>query len=172
MKRKYLFIHCSGSLTSNVPFVTVWIGESRRDQRVLRFFNSLRSHSAFFFEKWSKSVDDFRTRCVNSFFPGQTDVRFLRNLVTDGRKLMAIILEGVPRPGRATIPAREIADHLSRRTQQVSTLLCRHDENLRFQQAKAAAGSEAPEDLWRAIVGFCLIGIVVLADFLLSFFMV
>lgn len=82
---------------------------------------------------------------------------------------MAIILEGVPRPGRATIPAREIADHLSRRTQQVSTLLCRHDENLSLQQAKAAAGSEAPEDLWRAIVGFCLVGCVILADFLLSY---
>lgn len=168
MKRKYLFIHCSGSLTSNVPFVTVWIGESRRDQRVLRFFNSLRSHSAFFFEEWSKSVDDFRTRCVNSFFPGQTDVRFLRSLVADGRKLMGILLEGVPRPGRATIPAREVAVNLSRRSQQFSTLLCRHEENLSLQQAKAAAGSDAPEDLWRAIVGFCLVGIVVLADFLLS----
>lgn len=168
MKRKYLFIHCSGSLTSNVPFVTVWIGESRRDERVLRFFNSLRSHSAFFFEKWSKSVDDFRTRCVNSFFPGHSDVRFLRNLVTDGRKLMTIILDGVPRPGRATIPAREIADHLSRRTQQVSTLLCRPEENLSLLQAKAAAGSEAPDDLWRAIVGFCLVGCVILADFILS----
>ena len=81
---------------------------------------------------------------------------------------MAIILDGVPRPGRATIPAREIADHLSRRTQQVSTLLCRHDENLSLQQAKAAAGSETPEDLWRAIVGFCLVGCVILADFILS----
>lgn len=168
MKRKYLFIHCSGSLTSNVPFVTVWIGESRRDQRVLRFFNSLRSHSAFYFEKWSKSVDDFRTRCVNSFFPGQTDVRFLRSLVADGRKLMGILLEGVPRPGRATIPAREVAENLSRRSQQFSTLLCRHEENLSLRQAKAAAGSDAPEDLWRAIVGFCLVGIVVMADFLLS----
>lgn len=168
MKRKYLFIHCSGSLTSNVPFVTVWIGESRRDQRVLRFFNSLRSHSAFYFEKWSKSVDDFRTRCVSSFFPGQTDVRFLRSLVADGRKLMDILLEGVPRPGRADIPAKEIADHLSRRTQQVSTLLCRSEENLSLQQAKAAASSEVPEDLWRAIVGFCLVGCVILVDFLLS----
>lgn len=168
MKRKYLFIHCSGSLTSNVPFVTVWIGESRRDQRVLRFFNSLRSHSAFFFEKWSKSVYDFRTRCVNSFFPGHTDVRFLRSLVADGRKLMDILLEGVPRPERATIPAREVAENLSRRSQQFSTLLCRHEENLSLQQAKAAAGSEAPEDLWRAIVGFCLVGCIILADFILS----
>lgn len=168
MKRKYLFIHCSGSLTSNVPFVTVWIGESRRDQRVLRFFNSLRSHSAFYFEKWSKSVDDFRTRCVDSFFPGQTDVRFLRSLVADGRQLMDILLEGVPRPGRATIPAREIADHLSRRSQQVTTLLCRKEVNLSLQQAKAAAGSEAPDDLWRAIFGFCLVGCIILADFILS----
>lgn len=82
---------------------------------------------------------------------------------------MGILLEGVPRPGRATIPAQEIADHLSRRTQQFSTLLCRHEENLSQQQAAAAAGANAPDDLWRAIVGFCLVGCVILADFLLSY---
>lgn len=92
--------------------------------------------------------------------------------MADGRKLMGILLEGVPRPERADIPAKEIADHLSLRSQQFSTLLCRHEENLSLQQARAAAGSDAPEDLWRAIVGFCLVGCIILADFILSFFMV
>lgn len=168
MKRKYLFVHCSGCLHADVPFVTVWIGESRRDSQVLRFFQNLAHHSSFFFKKWSTEVDEFRTKCVGSFYPGLHDVSLLRSIVADGRNLMRVLLAAYPRPHRTTSMARDIAKALSARGACQRPLPSRKEENLHAAGQQPTGLSDDELSLWSAIAGFCFIGVVVLLDYFVS----
>lgn len=170
MKRKYLFIHCSGCLHADVPFVTVWIGESRRDSQVLKFFHNQARHYSFYFHKWSTDVDEFRTRCVNSFYPGQHDVSLLRSIVADGRNLMRVLLAGYPRPHRTTSMGRDIAKALKARGACHGPLPGRKEENLNATDQHMAGLSDDELSLWSAIAGFCFIGVVVLLDCFVSWF--
>lgn len=170
MKRKYLFIHCSGCLHADVPFVTVWIGESRRDSQVVRFFQNLARHSSFYFRKWSTEVDEFRTECVNSFYPGLHDVSLLRSIVADGRNLMRVLLAAYPRPHRTASMARDIAKALSARGACHRTLPCRDEENLNDAGQHLTGLSDDDLSLWSALAGFSFIGVVVLLDCFVSWF--
>lgn len=96
MKAKFIFIHATGAITHQTTIYSVWFGSSQKDQRDLKFFNSLRFNADYYFSKYTDDVAEFIYKLNQSLFHPRPEQGILLNTQTvTPSELKKMVLSGV-----------------------------------------------------------------------------
>ena len=96
MKAKFIFIHATGAITHQTTVYSVWFGSSQKDQRDLKFFNSLRFNADYYFSKYTTEVAEFIYKLNQSLFNPRPEQGILLNTQTiTPSELKKMVLSGV-----------------------------------------------------------------------------
>lgn len=69
MKTKYLFIYAPNGITHETVLYTVMIGNSKADNNILRFLQSLSFNNDYYFRKYDNEVAEFVGKIKAQFLP-------------------------------------------------------------------------------------------------------
>lgn len=95
MKSKFIFIHCSGTITAKTVVYQVYLGRSKADQRYKRFFESLSFNNDYYFHVYDQTVADFMYNLKMQFMPADRVVADVPNvLLIQPGQLKQMVLSG------------------------------------------------------------------------------